>query len=132
MGRKLWSPSAQKWVAVETLPSGVTSIAKARKPKAETHERPPGTWGIIDNIPWLQKAFNALRKHPTALAVAVVLQMHYVLRGKHPIPLTNAMLVGWGINRKAKIRALRTLEAAGLIAVEWCPRKAPVVTVLQP
>jgi hypothetical protein len=34
-----------------------------------------------------------------------------------------------GMSRKAKIRTLRELERAGLIAVEWRDRKSPAVTL---
>jgi hypothetical protein len=35
-----------------------------------------------------------------------------------------------GVNPKTKIRILRALERKGLIAVEWCARKSPRVTLL--
>jgi DNA-binding PadR family transcriptional regulator len=34
-----------------------------------------------------------------------------------------------GVKRNAKVRALRRLEAAGLITVDWRDRKTPVATL---
>jgi hypothetical protein len=42
----------------------------------------------------------------------------------------NKALADLGVSHDAKTRALRQLEAAGLIKVEWCPRKTPIVTLL--
>ena len=45
------------------------------------------------------------------------------------VPVTNNMLHEYGIDRKVKVRALRQLETAGLITVEWRDRKSTIVTV---
>ena len=41
----------------------------------------------------------------------------------------NKTLSAWGVAREEKYKALRKLEAAGLISVEWRERKSPLVTV---
>ncbi|NBO91183.1 MAG: hypothetical protein EBV06_02525 [Planctomycetia bacterium] len=45
--------------------------------------------------------------------------------------LTTAILKRFGVNRKAKYRALASLEDAGLIRVHRELRKNPVVTILE-
>jgi hypothetical protein len=45
--------------------------------------------------------------------------------------LTSAILARFGVNRKAKYRALNALEGVKLIAVHRQPRRNPVVTVLE-
>lgn len=51
------------------------------------------------------------------------------LRSENTVLIANKTLAGWGVSRHAKTRALRELEAAGLISVEWRERRSPVVTV---
>ena len=46
------------------------------------------------------------------------------------VTLTTAILNRFHVDRKAKYRALRALEVAGLISVSRQPRKNPVVTIL--
>lgn len=45
------------------------------------------------------------------------------------VPVTNAMVLKYGISPDVKVRALRQLAEAGLITVEWRDRKTPIVTV---
>ena len=49
--------------------------------------------------------------------------------GKSTVTIPNGALAKLGVSRIAKLRALRQLEAAGLIVVEWRPRKTPLVTL---
>ena len=53
------------------------------------------------------------------------------LRGSDAIPLPNTSLKSWGVTPDMKTRALRRLEQAGLLRVEWRNRRSPVVTVLR-
>ena len=48
---------------------------------------------------------------------------------KSEVVLSNAMLRSVGISHKVKLRALRQLEAAGMVVVDWKARKSPLVTV---
>jgi hypothetical protein len=50
--------------------------------------------------------------------------------GRPTIPLPNQTLASLGVTRWAKQRALRNLERAGLVRVEYCGRKSPLVTLL--
>ena len=45
-------------------------------------------------------------------------------------PVPNKALADLGVSPDVKCRALRQLEAIGLIKVAWCPRKTPIVTLL--
>ena len=57
--------------------------------------------------------------------------MFEVGRRRSPeITLTTAILQRFGVGRKAKYRALKHLQSAGLIAVHQKPRRNPVVTIL--
>jgi hypothetical protein len=46
------------------------------------------------------------------------------------VALANQSLSKWGVGRREKYKALRQLEAAGLISVEWRRRRSPLVTLL--
>jgi hypothetical protein len=48
------------------------------------------------------------------------------------IKVTNRMFLDWKMDRHTKSETLRRLEQAGLISVEWRPRKSPLVTILFP
>jgi hypothetical protein len=50
--------------------------------------------------------------------------------GSNTIAMSNEALAGYGVSRKMKTLALRQLQAAGLVAVERPPGKAPIVTLL--
>jgi hypothetical protein len=49
---------------------------------------------------------------------------------KSEVVLNNSMLRSVGISHKAKLYALRQLEAADMVVVDWRERKSPLVTVL--
>jgi hypothetical protein len=45
------------------------------------------------------------------------------------VKIANQTLATWGVSPKAKNRALRAFEKAGLITVQWRGRKSPIVTL---
>jgi hypothetical protein len=47
---------------------------------------------------------------------------------KRTVTVTNVLCAKYGIDRRVKNRALRQLETAGLIIVEWRARRNPIVT----
>ena len=47
------------------------------------------------------------------------------------VAIANQTLSAWGVGRREKYKALRRLEAAGLISVEWRQRCSPLVTLPQ-
>jgi hypothetical protein len=56
---------------------------------------------------------------------------HRVWADKHrTVVVANQTLSTWGVGRREKYKALRQLEAAGLISVEWRQRRSPLVTLL--
>ena len=65
------------------------------------------------------------------LAVLVVLAYQTFKTHQNPVPLPNTTFRSVGISRLAKVRALRQLEAVGLVSVDWRGgRKTPLVTLL--
>jgi DNA-binding transcriptional ArsR family regulator len=65
--------------------------------------------------------------------LAVLLELDhlvFVRRGRNPVELTNTMMRAIGVSHQAKIRALRKLEAAGMVTIIWRGRRSPLVTVL--
>jgi hypothetical protein len=46
------------------------------------------------------------------------------------VVVANQTLSTWGGGRREKYKALRQLEAAGLVSVEWRQRRSPLVTLL--
>ncbi len=68
-------------------------------------------------------------KSSAALAVMVELAYQVFKTHKPEVVLSNSMLRSVGISRKAKLHALRQLEAAGVVVVDWKVRKSPLVTV---
>ena len=79
-------------------------------------------------LDWLGRAAKLPGKASLATALAIMFE---VGRRRSPeITLTTAILDRFGVNRKAKYRALKHLQDAGLIAVHQKPRRNPVVTIL--
>ncbi len=79
-------------------------------------------------LDWLGRAAKLPGKAPLATALAIMFEAG---RRRSPvIKLTTAILQRFGVNRKAKYRALKHLQDAGLIAVHQKPRRNPVVTIL--
>lgn len=80
-------------------------------------------------LPWLTVASKLAGKGPLAVALAVWFESGR--RKSHEVRLTTAILQRFNVNRKAKYRALRSLEKAGLVRVRREHRKNPVVTILE-
>jgi hypothetical protein len=74
-------------------------------------------------------AAGKLQNAPLAVLAEVAYQAFKTHRKQ--VPLANAKLKSIGIKRDAKMRALRRLEAAGLVAVDWRGRgRSPLITLL--
>jgi hypothetical protein len=61
--------------------------------------------------------------------------LDWKMNGKTPpsglgVKLASGMLKTDGVSPRSKVRALRELERRGLIAVEWRPRRSPVVRLI--
>jgi hypothetical protein len=80
------------------------------------------------SLDWAAKA-AAVTNCPKAMVWLWLVQQ--VRRTKSDtVAMSNEALGKYGVSRKAKNVALRQLEAAGLIAVEQHPGKAPLVSLL--
>jgi hypothetical protein len=66
-----------------------------------------------------------------APVLAAVLWYFYRRNNSKAFVLTSVGLKEFGIARKAKYKALRVLEVAGLITVQYRPKRNPVVTLLE-
>ena len=73
------------------------------------------------------KAFTAVNCPKALVYLWLVCQARTT--GKNTIAIPNGALIKYGVSRKIKYLALRQLEEAGLITVEWRQRKTPMVTL---
>jgi hypothetical protein len=64
------------------------------------------------------------------LAVLIELAHQSFKEHENTVALTKRALRSAGIRARAKLRALRQLEKAGLIAVSWHGKRSPRVTIL--
>jgi hypothetical protein len=80
-------------------------------------------------LPYAQTMRAAGKVKSAALAVMVEIAYQVFKTHKSEVVLSNAMLRSVGISRGAKLRALRQLEAAGVVVVNWKVRKSPRVTI---
>ena len=118
---RLRLPPAQADGKSGAAPTRLASPMKAKQIKGEFLKGP---------IPldWLSAACGLDGK--AALAVSLAIWFESGRRRSKQVKLTTAILDRFGVNRKAKYRALASLEQAGLIAVSRQLRKNPVVTIL--
>ena len=73
----------------------------------------------------------AAKQPGKALHVGVALWYLAGMRRKRTVPLTNVVLGKFGVDRSAKLRGLRSLEAVGLISVHRKPNRNPEVTIVE-
>lgn len=78
---------------------------------------------------WLGAAARLPGKAP--LAVGLEVWFEAGRRRSTEITLTTAVLMRFGIDRKAKYRGLVALEDAGLVRVQRVPRRNPIVTIIE-
>jgi hypothetical protein len=82
-------------------------------------------------MPWLWVDRLKGVNRGSTYRVALLLNYEYWRNGGRSITLSNAMLVGEGVTRRSKDRALRDLERLKLVKVQRRPRKSPLVTLLE-
>jgi hypothetical protein len=106
-------------IEIETIEAGVAA------PK--TRRRQPNSFAKVP-LDWATAAARATRT-PQAM---VWIMLHHMAwqTGCTAFPLSNAVLAKYGVNREVKRRALKALEASGLIQVERRHGRAPVVTLV--
>jgi hypothetical protein len=78
-------------------------------------------WAWIDRLKVVNRG--------STYRVALLLLYGYWRNGGRPIRLSNAALIGEGVTRHSKGRALKELEQLGLVKVEWRNRRSPKVTL---
>ena len=87
--------------------------------------------GTFVKLPYETTLAVAGRTKNALLAVLVELDHRRFQTRKKTIPLGNATLRAAGISHDAKVRALRQLEAEGMVTVDWRGgRRTPHVTLL--
>jgi hypothetical protein len=102
---------------------GTTTPPKARTPKLKDR-----SFVMLDYERTLAAA-GRLRNAP--LAVLLVLAYQSFKTHRNTVPLSNVRFRSVGISPDAKVRAVRQLEAEGLVSVDWRGgRKTPLVTLL--
>jgi len=83
-------------------------------------------------VPWAWMNRLKLVNRGSTYRVALLLLYEHWRNGGKPIRLSNAALIGEGVTRHSKRRALKELEQLGLVKVKQCARKSPVVTLKLP
>jgi hypothetical protein len=78
---------------------------------------------------WFAKAAVEATNTPKALVWLELLYQHFIT-GNMTFPMPNGRPKKLGVSRWAKCRALRELEAAGLIMVDRRHRKTPCITIV--
>lgn len=111
-------------------PEGMVKLATAKPPQKPKAKKIAGEFlkGPIP-LPWLTAASKLSGKAPLAVALAIWFEAGR--RKSNEVKLTTAILRRLNVNRKAKYRALKSLEKAGLVRVHRELRKNPVVTILE-
>jgi hypothetical protein len=120
MGKVEYVISHGRRIAVKTL-NPLKPEEKIRRRRGDTFAMVPLEWAaraaIATNTPkamvWVWLAYQAWRTKSRQFVAG------------------NMALAGMGVTRKSKNAALRQLEAAGLIKVEWRKWKSPIVTLLR-
>jgi hypothetical protein len=79
-------------------------------------------------LAWAAKAAAATNTRRALVWVWLVQQARRT--GCDAVAMSNEALAEYGVSRKIKALALRQLEAAGLVAIERRPGKAPLVRLL--
>ena len=94
--------------------------------KRKYKKRPPFIKGPID-WKWLCSASKCNGK---ALQVALALHFLSGMKGDDTVKLPNKRMSEMGVSRSAKSRAIKKLEAEGLITVDRRQSQAPEITII--
>jgi DNA-binding transcriptional ArsR family regulator len=80
-------------------------------------------------LKWIQQAAKIKGK---ALAVATAIRYRAgIEKRKKDLKITGNMLQSFGVNRKARYRALKALKNAGLVEVKERRGTSPLVTIIE-
>jgi hypothetical protein len=66
---------------------------------------------------------------PRAFVLVMLVHLAWQAKGQ-PFPFANEMLKKYGVSRDVKREVLVALEAKGLVKVERCHSRAPIVTMI--
>ena len=112
-------------------PGQIANLAPLQKQPSLTKLRKRNGNASFVMLPYEQTLAAAGRLENPILAVLVELTYRRFKTHKNPVPLTNEALAAVGVSRWAKNRALKRLEAAGLVKVTWRRRRTnPLVKIL--
>jgi hypothetical protein len=98
---------------------GKTTVKSGKAKWRQGFVRVPWAW--VDRLKVVNRA--------ATYRVALLLLYGHWRNGGRPIRLSNAALIGEGVTRMSKSRALKELEQLGLIRVKRSARKSPTVTL---
>jgi hypothetical protein len=101
-----------------------------QKPERHTRNRPQRETEPFAHIPVRDIRRGVEACGGQQLAVWLYICQQAKLHSSRTVPVKSQTLALWGVGPDAKGRALRSLEAAGLVSVEWRLRHNPIVTVL--
>ncbi len=90
-----------------------------------------GAWFVRGPFPGEQYA-TAAQLPGRALVVWQMVHHQCRLRGQVVVTLPGALLDRMGVRKKARLRALRHLEGAGLIKVAWRIGRPPRIQLVEP
>jgi hypothetical protein len=100
------------------------------------YEKPVDTKPKRHREPFVQISHRSLIEGAAVLHSArqflVWTYIHYLVwqEKQRTVAVSNGGLDAWGVGRKTKYAALRLLEGAGLITIEWRHSQSPKVTLL--
>src|SRR5262245_1463276 len=78
-------------------------------------------------VPWTWVERLAAARHIATYRVALHVLYRNWKGGSRPFTLANGALAAEGVARGTKWRALRELEALGLISIERRPKRSPII-----
>ncbi len=111
-----------KRILIETLdiPSTQAREAKHAKRRKEAFVMLPLQW-----------AADVAKATKTSGALVWILLLHMAWKAKNQtFPLSNALLIRYGVARETKRRILIKLEATGRIKIEHRHKRPPIITLL--
>jgi hypothetical protein len=107
-------------------PKSAAAIRQSSRPKPTKQPKCTDKFAIVP-IWWAARAVADGGINPGFLVCVDLLHRAWRAKGK-PFAMPNSV----GVDPRTKIRTLRALEKAGLIAVEWRERKSPLVAFTEP
>ena len=115
--------------AYRLTPEQAAEIAKAHKQTQPKRARLAEPEAFV-MLPYTQTLAAAGRLGDAPMAVLVELAYQHFKTHRNVIPLGNAAFESVGISHDAKVRALRRLQADGMVSVDWRGKRTPHVRLL--